>query len=327
MRTVIIGGGVGGLCLAQGLRAEGLEVEVHERAEDRGEGLAGYGIHLNADGCRALHDCLPAPAWARLDAAATPAPDVVRFHDERLRPLAVRDREHLAAGDPITRRRGIGRVALREALLTGLDDTVRWGRRFTRYERLAGGRVRAHFADGGHTDGDLLVAADGRDLVAERLRGWSPSVRALVARTDPATVAPVVLRGVPTLTEWSPSAVTLLGDAVHAMTPMAGVGANTALRDAAELRRALLEVAGGQRDLVGAVGRYERRMRGYANEALTLSTRNARTAGSDARLPRLAFRTLLRLAEAVPPMGRAVFPEPPMAPVGPCDAGAGQARR
>ncbi len=38
-------------------------------------------------------------------------------------------------------------------------------------------------------------------------------------------------------------------------------------------------------------------MRKYANQALALSTRNARNAAAAARLPRLAFRTVLRVAE------------------------------
>ena len=90
------------------------------------------------------------------------------------------------------------------------------------------------------------------------------------------------------------------------MTPMAGIGANTALRDADGLRRAL--TAPEPRDLVDRVGRYEEQMRGYANEALALSTRNARNAASTRRLPRLAFHTLLRLTDAVPAVRHAVFP-------------------
>jgi 2-polyprenyl-6-methoxyphenol hydroxylase-like FAD-dependent oxidoreductase len=109
----------------------------------------------------------------------------------------------------------------------------------------------------------------------------------------------------PPLPAWPASRVTLLGDAIHNMTPMAGIGANTALRDADQLRRALLDPGPG--DLVARVGRYEQRMRGYANQALGLSTRNARQAATTSRPARLAFRTLLRTAEAIPPVKRAVF--------------------
>jgi hypothetical protein len=60
-------------------------------------------------------------------------------------------------------------------------------------------------------------------------------------------------------------------------------------------------------DLVDRVGRYEEEMRGYANEALAVSTRNARNAASTRRLPRLAFRTLLKVTDWFPPIKQVVF--------------------
>ncbi len=84
---------------------------------------------------------------------------------------------------------------------------------------------------------DRRTPAQLRELVAERVAKWSPAVSHLIAVTDPATIAPVSLRTMPQLTAWAPSDVTLLGDAIHNMTPMAGIGANTALRDADELLR------------------------------------------------------------------------------------------
>jgi 2-polyprenyl-6-methoxyphenol hydroxylase-like FAD-dependent oxidoreductase len=113
----------------------------------------------------------------------------------------------------------------------------------------------------------------------------------------------------PTLEPWEPSNVTLLGDAIHNMTPMAGIGANTALRDAAELAEALLNQ--DTTDLTARIGAYEQNMREYANQALALSTRNA---ASPKRLPRTAFRSLLRIAEAIPPVKRKVFNNRPTTP-------------
>ena len=124
--------------------------------------------------------------------------------------------------------------------------------------------------------------------------------RTLVDGTESSTIAPIEMQSMPALPSWSSSNVTLLGDAVHNMTPMAGIGANTALRDAGVLRRVLLEVATGQKQLLDAVAGYEKEMHVYANRAISVSTRNAKTAGSDAWLPRLAFRTLLRVAETIP---------------------------
>ncbi|KAK4031196.1 hypothetical protein C8A01DRAFT_42321 [Parachaetomium inaequale] len=72
--------------------------------------------------------------------------------------------------------------------------------------------------------------------------------------------------GVP---EWpNQPRVTVLGDAAHAMTPAAGIGANTAVRDSALLGR-LLREAGGFAP--GVTEAYEREMRAYASEAVDIS--------------------------------------------------------
>ena len=72
--------------------------------------------------------------------------------------------------------------------------------------------------------------------------------------------------GVP---EWdNEPRVTAIGDAVHAMTPAGGVGANTALRDAALLGR-LLAGAGGWN--TGLTAEYEREMRPYASASVKMS--------------------------------------------------------
>lgn len=69
--------------------------------------------------------------------------------------------------------------------------------------------------------------------------------------------------GVP---EWpNESRVTVLGDAVHSMTPAGGIGANTAMRDSA-LLGGLLAEAGGYKE--GVTAAYEEKMRVYASEAV-----------------------------------------------------------
>lgn len=72
--------------------------------------------------------------------------------------------------------------------------------------------------------------------------------------------------GVP---EWrNESRVTLIGDAVHSMTPAAGLGANTAVRDSALLGKLLAEAGGYKESLTAA---FEKDMRVYASEAVKRS--------------------------------------------------------
>src|SRR4051794_6812201 len=63
LKVVVIGAGIGGLCLAQGLRRAGVAVEVHERDERPGSRWEGYRIHIDPVGARSLRACLPEPLW------------------------------------------------------------------------------------------------------------------------------------------------------------------------------------------------------------------------------------------------------------------------
>jgi 2-polyprenyl-6-methoxyphenol hydroxylase-like FAD-dependent oxidoreductase len=85
---------------------------------------------------------------------------------------------------------------------------------------------------------------------------------------------------------------------------MAGIGANTALRDADLLRRQLIAVASGERDLILALHEYEEQMLDYGFAAVKRSLNNARQVGATSRLARGGFRTVLRVVSAVPPLRR-----------------------
>ncbi|GAP90703.1 putative FAD-binding domain protein [Rosellinia necatrix] len=72
--------------------------------------------------------------------------------------------------------------------------------------------------------------------------------------------------GVP---EWpNDPRVTVIGDAVHSMTPAGGIGANTAVRDSALLGKLLAESGGFSKGVTAA---YEKEMRVYASEAVGIS--------------------------------------------------------
>lgn len=85
------------------------------------------------------------------------------------------------------------------------------------------------------------------------------------------------------------------------MTPMAGIGANTALCDASLLAAELAHAR--PETLVSAIGQYESAMRDYGFAAVRLSLRNARQATSGP-LSRAAFRAMLRTTNTLPPLKR-----------------------
>lgn len=168
-RVIVIGAGLGGLCLAQGLRRAGVEVAVYERERTATDRLQGYRIHIDTDGSRALHECLPPALWRALVATAGDPGAGFTFLTERLDELLAVDAELMTGGstDPADGHHAVSRITLRLLLMAGLQDVLHFGKEFERYEHTADGRVAAHFADGTSATGDVLVGADG---VGSRVR-------------------------------------------------------------------------------------------------------------------------------------------------------------
>lgn len=173
MRVIVIGAGPGGLTLAQGLRRAGIEVEVYERDERRGR-PQGISLHLDDRGTTALRECLPPEYAAMVEATMGGPREHSLFLSEVDGELAVVRRQPLdgapGPGRQVRARRGrqAHRPLLRAVLLTGLEDTVRFGAEFTRFEQRTDGTVRAHFADGSTSTADVLVGADGVGSVIRR---------------------------------------------------------------------------------------------------------------------------------------------------------------
>lgn len=159
------------------------------------------------------------------------------------------------------------------------------------------------------------LPADPRRLAGEELRrvalsmtqDWHPDLRRMVAESDPRTIAALSILTSEPMAAWRPSRVTLLGDAIHTMTPLQGLGGNTALRDAALLSRKFIEVDEGRADLCDAIGAYEAEMRQYASEAVRASLQTAQYAVSGNPVLRGVFKTVLRVAGAVPPLKQLMF--------------------
>ncbi|MEW9532938.1 FAD-dependent oxidoreductase [Microbispora sp. NPDC049125] len=385
--VIVIGAGPGGLCLANGLRRQGVSVAVYESDDSPNSRHQGYRLHIDDDGDRALARTLPPALHELFLATAEVLPGRTPVYDDRLALRTILEPPgalHLA----------VDRLTLREILLAGVTDLVAFGRRLTGYTTGADGRVTARFSDGTTATGDVLVAADGvnsvirrqylphariadtglrqiygkvpltartrelfpeemlavftpiigpdgsyvgvgsvrfpepparaaariaagarltdvrdyvscsygvrrellpcsddelrampgedlRALTLKMISGWNPRIRTMIEHWDPATVFPLSLRTSVPVAPWPATNVTLLGDAVHAMSPAAGVGANTALRDASALAEALGEVARGE-PAVQALARYEAAMTEYGFAAVRTSAENGhRLLGQD----------------------------------------------
>ncbi|MFN7096980.1 MAG: NAD(P)-binding protein, partial [Gammaproteobacteria bacterium] len=59
IKIAIVGGGIGGLALAQKLKKAGVEFNVYERDASSDDRLQGYRVHLSPEADRALSECLP----------------------------------------------------------------------------------------------------------------------------------------------------------------------------------------------------------------------------------------------------------------------------
>lgn len=114
-------------------------------------------------------------------------------------------------------------------------------------------------------------SAELRERIGQATRDWHPHLHALLELADDSSLSarPVLeARSVP---RWESGRIAFMGDAIHPMSPAGGLGANTALADAAELGARLCEVR-QHGDPAYAVQAYETNMRIRAEVALRASS-------------------------------------------------------
>ncbi len=93
----IIGGGIGGLCLAQGLKKANLNFSIYERNDTAESWLEGYRIHVRPIGTRSLYSCLPGHVWMDFLASTAAPTDGFGFLTEDMKEL-VHIEEELMTG-------------------------------------------------------------------------------------------------------------------------------------------------------------------------------------------------------------------------------------
>jgi 2-polyprenyl-6-methoxyphenol hydroxylase-like FAD-dependent oxidoreductase len=319
--------------------------------------------------------------------------------DHKLRRLLFVEVPNTEQTDPHAAR-PMSRVALRQILAEGLEDTIAYSKTFQSFEQTQGGRMVARFEDGSSAEGDVLVGADGaasrvrRQLLPEAQRvatglvmvmgklpldplvrrdapsevfkgptlvlgpggcsmfagaveyppsqgsdydreeyvmwgfsahhesfglasaadditladpraavlgqmtGWSTHLRGLVERAETSSLSAIAVKTSVPVAPWATSRVTLLGDALHNMTPFRGIGANTALRDAILLGDTLVRVGRGEREILPALADYERAMIGYGFAAVRASLVNMNRLHSRSPVSRFLTKAFFRLADS-----------------------------
>lgn len=159
MRVLIIGAGTGGLCLAHGLKKAGVDVALFERDRTPRSMLIGYRVGISPDGSRALHSCLPPDVFDEFVRTTARPPKHIVMRTENYGELLVGEVD--TDRDASRSEKSVSRIAMRTALLGGLDDVVRFDKTFTRFTQNDDGTVTAFFDDGTSETGDVLVGADG----------------------------------------------------------------------------------------------------------------------------------------------------------------------
>lgn len=385
LRVLIVGAGIGGLCLGQGLRKAGIEAQIFERDASAAVRGQGFRFRVDANGDSALEACLPTNLYGLYRATSNrPVAPPQAAYDWQMREVYRIPQRGVGA-----QHASVNRRTLREVLITGFENSIRFDHALVRVEQSRNG-VTAVFANGSTASGDALVAADGigsvvrrqmlsgaepldtgmrciygttplggtpshdalldrlpeifnvgfvpfagperqtlamgmfrvrgpfadavaelapvarlttvadymmwlyvapldlfgvndddlramdcgslHSLVLELTAEWHPALRDVLERSEVSTLFQIPIRSSPAVPDWASSRVTLLGDAIHAMTPAGGIGANTAMRDAALLAKVL---SGANADVVSPIARYEAEMRAYATAAVKQSLEGA----------------------------------------------------
>src|SRR5690554_1651167 len=156
MKTIIIGGGIGGPVAAMALQRVGIDAAVYEAHDGPAEWL-GLFLSLGINGMRVLRDLDILDAILRADTIPTPK---MVFSSSTGKRLGAVSNGWLDERTPsVTLMRGtLQQVLADEAQARGIK--IHYGKRFSDYTE-AGDQVIARFEDGSEVTGDLLIGADG----------------------------------------------------------------------------------------------------------------------------------------------------------------------
>ncbi|KAH8680549.1 hypothetical protein BX600DRAFT_428543 [Xylariales sp. PMI_506] len=153
--VIIIGAGISGLVLAQGLRLHSVPFRLYERYSQNRK-LQGHRFRISQDGMASLISVLPPKLH---DIFKATAPERARYAPRYVDAREFRfDAPVLATGPESM---PVDRAWIRMLLTLGIEDAIEYEREFSRLDLESAGGVRASFADGSSARGCLLIGADG----------------------------------------------------------------------------------------------------------------------------------------------------------------------
>ncbi|OAA50536.1 Aromatic-ring hydroxylase-like protein [Metarhizium rileyi] len=180
--VIISGAGVVGLTLAHGLKKANIPFEIYERDDHIDARDHGWAITIHW----ALPFLLELLDDATIDAVENVQvdPEVGRNDSGNFLFINLETLDSKFCIPPNKRRR-VNREKLRKALLQGVADHVRWGKRLSNIELVnsANDGVEAHFTDGSSVQGSMIIGAEGANsqtrkfLVPEKYRNYQLPVR------------------------------------------------------------------------------------------------------------------------------------------------------
>lgn len=184
-------------------------------------------------------------------------------------------REHLLGAIPLrysgyTSWRGITRLDSAPLAPGAGFEAVGPGRRFG-VTHLSGGGIYWYATLNTPAGGKAGPGGHKQELLT-LFRGWLEPVEALIAGAAENEVLRTDIFDLPPLRRWGEGRVTLLGDAVHPMTPNLGQGACQAIEDAVVLGRCL----NADDDISGALRTYEAERRPRTGAIVTQAQRLGR---------------------------------------------------
>jgi 2-polyprenyl-6-methoxyphenol hydroxylase-like FAD-dependent oxidoreductase len=164
-KVLIAGGGIGGLCLAHGLKKHNIPFHVFEKDRTECYRAQGYRIRVGGTAVAALQYLLDEETYADFELSCA---------DLRMADIPDIDAETGKVDEPkvdeqtreilrhVPKAWCIDRSAFREVLIKRLSsEDITYDKVFERYEKTCQG-VIAHFNDGSTASGTLLVGAEGK---------------------------------------------------------------------------------------------------------------------------------------------------------------------